>query len=107
MGSIEVAIARADDVIADAIHPVELNGRPMLVAAIDDNAYVVFARACPHQGVDLLDGTIEEHGVLRCPQHSYSFDLATGACVRPSNGPPLVVLRARRRGHDIVVDLEW
>ncbi|MBX6388451.1 MAG: aromatic ring-hydroxylating dioxygenase subunit alpha [Frankia sp.] len=35
---------------------------------------------CPHRGVPLSDGQVDDAGLLRCPYHSWAFD-AAGRCV--------------------------
>jgi nitrite reductase/ring-hydroxylating ferredoxin subunit len=39
--------------------------------------------------------------------HGYSFDLTTGQCVVPPNGPPLTTLPVEVRGEEICIKLEW
>eukprot|EP00933_Yihiella_yeosuensis_P038697 TRINITY_DN32621_c0_g1_i1.p1 TRINITY_DN32621_c0_g1~~TRINITY_DN32621_c0_g1_i1.p1 ORF type:complete len:209 (-),score=42.24 TRINITY_DN32621_c0_g1_i1:91-717(-) len=59
--------------------------------------WVAFARSCPHAGIDLLGGDVEdlagEFGarvVLSCPAHAYLFDAHSGRCLWDPvrTGPP-------------------
>lgn len=45
---------------------------------------VAFARGCPHAGIDLLGGDVEDLGsgpIIACPAHTYLFDATTGSCL--------------------------
>lgn len=54
--------------------------------------WVAFIRSCPHAGIDLLGGDVEDLGngpVIACPAHTFLFDATTGACLwDPSRGVP-------------------
>jgi nitrite reductase (NADH) small subunit len=64
--------------------------------------------ACPHNGGPLADGLVRD-GVITCPWHWYSYELATGGCrtapgyelrryqVVYSGGQPYAVLPAPAR----------
>lgn len=69
---------------------------PVIVVCSGPDAYYAVRGVCPHQGASLVHGEItsltvsEEPGVygvsghaeiLRCPWHSFDYDVATGACV--------------------------
>eukprot|EP00928_Gymnodinium_smaydae_P043023 TRINITY_DN28914_c0_g1_i1.p1 TRINITY_DN28914_c0_g1~~TRINITY_DN28914_c0_g1_i1.p1 ORF type:complete len:218 (-),score=55.77 TRINITY_DN28914_c0_g1_i1:294-947(-) len=46
--------------------------------------WCAFSRSCPHAGLDLLGGDVEDLGngpVIACPAHTYLFDAHTGACL--------------------------
>lgn len=61
--------------------------------------WVGFTRRCPHAGIDLLGGEVEDLGqgdiVIACPAHTYLFNADTGACLwdacrnRPPPTPPV------------------
>jgi nitrite reductase/ring-hydroxylating ferredoxin subunit len=105
MGVTYVPVARLDELSPGAVKPVELGGREVLL--IDAGGkYFVCDRVCPHAGADLGSGVVEGAQV-RCPNHGYSFDLATGACTMPPGGPSLTVLPVEVRGEEICVKLEW
>ncbi|CAJ1406787.1 unnamed protein product [Effrenium voratum] len=50
-------------------------------------AWLGFARSCPHAGIDLLGGDIEDMSemgidvVVACPAHTYLFDPVQGTCL--------------------------
>ena len=67
--------------------------RPFLLARVGDGSYHAVRSVCPHQGVDLGDGTLvgrnlpaavgrHEHvadaTVIRCPRHGYAYDVRDG-----------------------------
>jgi len=54
------------------------------VAMYRDGKCVAFSRTCPHAGIDLVGGDLEDLGegiVIACPAHSFLFDAATGLCL--------------------------
>jgi nitrite reductase/ring-hydroxylating ferredoxin subunit len=54
------------------------SGRSYAVFADGDDLYVTDA-ACPHNGGPLAEGLVRD-GVVTCPWHWYSYELATGRC---------------------------
>ena len=53
-------------------------GRSYAVFA-DGDAFYVTDGACPHHGGPLAEGLVRD-GVVTCPWHWYSYELATGRC---------------------------
>mmetsp|Transcript_65897 Transcript_65897/g.123006 ORF Transcript_65897/g.123006 Transcript_65897/m.123006 type:complete len:199 (+) Transcript_65897:89-685(+) len=58
-----------------------------------DGMWIAFARSCPHAGIDLLRGDIEDLGfgpIIGCPAHSYLWHTQSGTCLWDSArpGPP-------------------
>jgi len=41
----------------------------------------VFENSCPHLGEDLHKGSLNVHGEIVCPWHSYRFNVKSGECV--------------------------
>jgi len=105
MGVAYLAVAKLADLQPGTMHPVDMEGRQLLVASLEGR-YFAFSRQCPHEGVDLALGDLRDCRI-RCINHSYVFDLETGACVAPSNGPSLTVLPAEPKGEDLCIRLEW
>ena len=60
------------------IHPFELDGHHVLLV-VSENGPAVINPICPHAGVDLAKGKVVGNR-LRCPTHSYLFNLETGVC---------------------------
>ncbi len=60
------------------IHPFELDGHHILLV-VSENGPALINRICPHAGGDLAKGKVVGNRI-RCPTHSYLFDLKTGSC---------------------------
>ncbi len=54
-------------------------GRSYAVFCVDGDAFYVTDGACPHKGGPLAEGLVRG-GVVTCPWHWYSYELATGRC---------------------------
>lgn len=75
--------ARAMTVGEPAIVSVRAGTTEVLLTRLPSGRVVGFGTHCPHQGTSLAQATIYE-GTLRCPQHTYLYDLATGANIFPT-----------------------
>ena len=65
--------------------PVTLLGERLVLFRNDDGELGLIDRQCPHRGVDLCYGRLEDNG-LRCPFHGWHFD-RTGQCVEQPGEP--------------------
>ena len=65
--------------------PVKLLGEDLVAFRDDKGSYGLIGRQCPHRGVDLCFGRLEDGG-LRCPFHGWLFDTA-GACLEQPAEP--------------------
>jgi len=65
--------------------PVRLLGEDLVLFRGGDGALGLIGRQCPHRGVDLAYGRIEDGG-LRCPFHGWLFD-AEGRCLEQPAEP--------------------
>ena len=54
-------------------------GNREIVVFAQDGQYFAMKNMCPHHGV-ALSGGILENGTVRCPGHGFCFDLRTGQC---------------------------
>ena len=61
------------------IHPFELDGHHVLLVG-SENGPAIINRICPHAGGDLANGKVVGNRI-RCPTHSYLFDLKTAITV--------------------------
>jgi dihydroorotase len=59
-----------------SVRPLIRAGREFLEVRDGDEVSVI-ERYCPHQGADLLSGSVVD-GAIKCPRHGYLFDLVTG-----------------------------
>lgn len=65
------------DLRRNHILTLEIAGKKICVAQFNGQ-YFGFAQACPHAGVPLSDGWIDEKGQVVCPRHEYKFNLKNG-----------------------------
>jgi nitrite reductase/ring-hydroxylating ferredoxin subunit len=64
---------------------VKLMGQDLVLFRDDGGRLALLDRACPHRGVDLAYGRLEDGG-LRCPFHGWLFD-AAGRCLETPAEP--------------------
>src|SRR5215212_8472474 len=79
VGEMYIPVGRVGELAEGEMKAADMGGRAV-VLAYAGGEYRVFMRECPHEGADLLDGDLLESKV-RCENHSYQFDLASGECV--------------------------
>ena len=60
------------------IRLIDINGRSLLLVNGESGPTLV-DRICPHAGADLAKGSVVGNRI-RCPTHSYLFNLETGSC---------------------------
>jgi nitrite reductase/ring-hydroxylating ferredoxin subunit len=71
------AITPVKAIKAKKINAFNLCGRSLLVT-LEGTVPVVFDRACPHMGIDLVKGKISKNGQILCPYHNEPFCKVTG-----------------------------
>ena len=91
-----VVVCPVDELPAWRMRTVMANGAPVVVAHAPEGTYRAVRGVCAHQGGMLGDGALsylisaDEPGaylisrraeILRCPWHSYEYDIATGRCL--------------------------
>ena len=64
---------------------VELFGEQLVLFRVDNGAYGLVGRQCPHRGADLKFGRLEDGGI-RCPFHGWLFDV-DGKCLEQPAEP--------------------
>lgn len=107
MGVSYIPVARAGELAPGAMKEIDLGGRPALLAFVEVK-YFAFSRNCPHEDADLkAAGQILNGALIRCTNHGYCYDLASGECTLPKGAAPLTVLPAEERGEEICIRLEW
>ena len=70
------------------VKPVELLGLPLLMVRGRDGALRVFHNVCSHRGLKLCDGAGRVGNVIRCPYHSWAYDLDGRLRATPQVGGP-------------------
>ncbi len=72
---------------ADA-KPLTFLGMPLLLVHGRDHQVRVFQNTCRHRGMILVDESKKLRGVIRCPYHSWCYDLAGKLKTTPHVGGP-------------------
>jgi len=105
--------SRSEERFAKVGRLADLDGAPFLAATLlgkrvaafrTGGALVALEMSCKHQGADLTAGAFDGT-IVTCPRHGWRYDLATGACLSPPNGPPLRRHAVRVEGEHILVSL--
>ena len=73
--------------VGDA-RPIEFAGLPLLMLRGKDGAVQVFHNVCSHRGMILVDGPQRTRGTIRCPYHSWTYDLDGSLRATPMIGGP-------------------
>ena len=60
-----------------ALAKVVVEGKPVLLARLEDGTVAAASAVCPHRGEDLSGGRLY-FGAIDCPLHHYVYDLRTG-----------------------------
>lgn len=90
--------------LADGGHVgIEVDGTKLLVTQLAGQLYVT-SNLCPHVGAVLSPGDVED-GQIRCPLHNWTFDVKTGDCTFPDNGPKLQTIPTREFEGQLQVEL--
>lgn len=71
----------AGGIIADQLTRVKVNGQVVLITRLKGQLFA-FSNVCPHAAADLSQGRYLR-GQIKCPDHSYTFDIRTGRAVWP------------------------
>ena len=81
---------------------IDSHGRGLFITR-DGNSYAVFDSHCSHQRTDIPLSALDDW-TLTCPKHQWSFDIRTGACLKPG-GSPLQQYPAKVVGGRVMV--QW
>ncbi len=96
-------VCRADEVPANGMKEFAVNGTSVLVVHTGTEL-VAFQAMCPHEAFPLADG-VHDGCVLTCLEHTWQFDLKTGAPIGEAQ-EGLKAYRLRHEGGDVYVALE-
>lgn len=100
----EVRVATVTDVPPGAVHPVDADGRALVVVNLG-GTLVALDGTCGHAGGPLGEGEVVDDCRLRCPWHGATYDLRTGAaCAGPAR-KPLARYAVRVDGDAVLVTL--
>ena len=94
---------------ADALQPgemrrVDVGGRAVAVARLDDG-YYAFDDTCSHMQESLSEGYLDDHCVY-CPLHQSAFDLRTGEVQNPPATEPIRTYAVKVEDGGVWVDVE-
>ncbi len=81
---------------------VDSHGRGLFISREGDT-FAVFDSHCSHQRTDIPLSALDDC-TLTCPKHQWSYDIRTGACLKPG-GSPLQQLPAKVVGGRVMV--QW
>ena len=102
--ALRVRVCTVGDVVAGELRAFKVHGVtwPVIVTIVEGEL-VACPGVCPHEDVALYDGDLEGTEI-RCPGHSYLFDLRTGRC---RHDPGLILRRypITRIGDEVWADL--
>jgi len=79
--ALRVKVCKLVDIVDNELRAFKVKGAtwPVLVTRVDGEILAT-AGVCPHEDVELVDGTLEGC-VVTCPGHSYELDMRTGHCL--------------------------
>lgn len=97
-------VALARDVTGSRPHAARLMGRN-LVLFRSGSQVAVFADRCPHRGVPLSHGVVQD-GTIACPYHGWRFS-ADGACVEVPGASECPQVSARHLPAKLAAGLVW
>ena len=81
------ALAFCDDhATAGKVTPVDFMGLPLLIIGDADGDPTVFHNVCSHRGMRLVNAAKQTNGLLVCPYHAWSYDLAGNLKATPHIG---------------------
>lgn len=93
-----------DDVWEGDMETVEVAGVEVLLVHVAGEGVHAVQSVCPHQEVDLVDGTLEGR-VLTCAMHLWEFDVVAGKGVNPGHAE-IAKYPVKVEGEDIYVDVD-
>ena len=99
-----VKVCTLDDLWEGDMEVFEVDGTEILLIHAEGGEIIATQIHCPHQQVELVDGTLEGK-LLTCRMHLWQFDVSTCKGVNPSHAE-LARYPVRIEGDDIVVDPE-
>src|SRR5262245_38618623 len=70
-------VLRSSDLRVAGLAKVIFDGKPVLLARLEDGTIAAATAVCPHRGEDLSGGRVYM-GAIDCPLHHYLYDLRTG-----------------------------
>lgn len=76
MGKTWACVGFASDLVKNgSVKPIDFMGLPLLLMRNREGLVQVFHNVCSHRGMKLVQEEGEVQGVIRCPYHSWTYDL--------------------------------
>jgi nitrite reductase/ring-hydroxylating ferredoxin subunit len=80
-------------------------GDKKVIITRSDGDLVAFSSVCPHAAADLSQGRLTR-GQIKCPDHSYTFDVHTGRAIWPEGeGCRLFRYAVKVQGEELLIRL--
>src|SRR5262245_9600209 len=95
-------VIQARDLGPGDLKEVQAHGRSVALTNIAQT-YYAFDAECPVDGTNLARAGELEGEVLRCPEDDSAYDLRTGECVEPDDGPNLQRYAIRVEGNAVKI----
>jgi nitrite reductase (NADH) small subunit len=97
-----VKVATVGEVPAGTIREVQVSGKAVALAHVDDKFFAING-ICMHQGGPLGEGVLAGK-VVTCPWHAWEYDVTTGKlAVNPAHGVESYPVEIR--GEEVYVDV--
>ena len=71
---------------AGDVKPISFVGMPLMMVRDEDNKVHVFQNTCRHRGMILIEEPTNIKGAIRCPYHSWCYNLKGELCATPMVG---------------------
>ena len=95
-------IAQVNELGPGSMKPVQVHGKPLLLANIDGKFFVI-GDICTHGQCNLTTGFLDGSAVY-CPCHGGQFDVTTGAVLSAPPTEPVACYQVTVDGNDIYID---
>lgn len=105
MGLRHVPVGTPAEIEAEGAISVDLGDRRVVLVTKLDGQYYAFSNICPHAGFELWPNDIYGDQVY-CVGHNWGFDIRTGRCVMPADGPALETLPVEEVDGVVCIRLE-
>lgn len=96
-------VCTLDDLWEGDMGVYEVDGKEVLLVHAEGEVHAIQS-VCPHQEVDLVDGSLEGR-VLTCCMHLWQFDVKSGKGVNPTHAE-VAKYPVKVEDDDIYVDVE-
>ena len=83
---------------------VEVEGRPICLARLDDGAIYAIGDTCTHEGASLSEGELYK-GSVQCPLHGSLFSVQDGSVTGMPAQLPVATYPVSIDGDDVIVDV--